>query len=231
MSAAEPMFFDDRSDAGRQLAAKLLSYKGASPVVLALPRGGVPVGYEIARQLHAPLDVVLVRKIGAPISPELAVGAIVEGKPVERFINRDIVADLAVPQSYLEEEIARQTREIERRRTRYFQGRLPVEVRNRTAIIVDDGIATGATMHVALRAVRRRGPARLVLAVPVAPASAIAALRSEVDDIVCLHSPEDFGAIGFFYRDFHQLEDEAVIALLAAAAKELSGSDRGAPAG
>ncbi len=223
------MFFADRSDAGQRLAAQLIPYKDSHPVVLALPRGGVPVGYEIARRLHAPLDIVLVRKIGAPISPELAIGAIVEGKPVERFINREIVADLGVSESYIEEEIARQTLEMERRRKRYFQGRSRLEVRNRTAIVVDDGIATGATMHAALRAVRRREPSRLVLAVPVAPASAIASLRSEVDDIVCLSTPEDFGAIGFFYRDFHQLDDDVVIVLLAAAAKELGDSDRSAP--
>ena len=220
------MFFDDRNDAGRRLAAKLLSYKEQHPIVLALPRGGVPVGYEIARQLHAPLDVVLVRKLGTPMSPELAIGAIVEGEPAERFINRDIVADLGVPDSYIEEEVARQTREIERRRMRYLQGRPPVDVRDRTAIVVDDGIATGATMRVALHAIRRRGPKRLVMAVPIAPAATIEAMRNEADDVVCLYSPEDFGAIGYFYRDFHQIDDETVIELLAETAKDAGASAR-----
>ena len=215
------MIFRDRSDAGRRLAEMLAPYKQQHPVVLALPRGGVPVGYEIARHLEAPLDVVLVRKVGAPISPELAIGAIVEGEPVERFINREIVDSLGVPESYIEEEVARQTREIERRRAQYFQGRARIDIRGRTAIVVDDGIATGATMRVALHAVRRGGPARLVMAVPIAPASTIEAMRGEADELVCLDSPEDFGAIGFFYRDFKQVSDSTVIALLNAAAREI----------
>jgi putative phosphoribosyl transferase len=202
MQELERTFFADRHDAGRQLAAKLLAYKDARPVVLALPRGGVSVGYEVARRLHAPLDIILVRKIGAPLQPELAIGAIVEGDPVERFINRELVADLRVPASYIEEEIACEKREIERRRSLYFEDRRPIAVRGRTAIVVDDGIATGATMRAALAAVRRRGPSRLVLAVPVAPAHTIEDLHDAADDIVCLMACEDFGAIGFFYRDF-----------------------------
>jgi putative phosphoribosyl transferase len=218
MRESEVTFFADRRDAGRRLAARLLTYKDAHPVVLALPRGGVPVGYEVAKQLGAPLDVVLVRKIGAPLQPELALGAIVEGNPVQRFINEDIVAALAVPKSFIEEEVARETGEIERRRSTYLRGRAPVAVRGRTAIVVDDGIATGATMRAALRAVRLREPSRLVLAVPVAPASTIDELRTEVDDIVCLLAPGDLGAIGFFYRDFRQLDDKDVIELLRDAA-------------
>ena len=223
MQEPDPTFFADRADAGRRLSAKLLVYKDARPVVLALPRGGLPVGYEVAERLQAPLDIVLVRKIGAPYQPELALGAIVEGNPVQRFINRDIVAELGVPQSYIEEEVVRETREIQRRRVAYLKGRPPVEVRGNTAIVVDDGIATGATVRAALRAVRQREPARLVLAVPVAPASMIEQLRGEADDVVCLYAPSDFGAIGFFYRDFHQLDDKTVTALLTAAAKRQGG--------
>jgi putative phosphoribosyl transferase len=224
MREPERTFFDDRNDAGRQLAAKLLVYKDAHPVVLALPRGGVPVGYEVAHRLHAPLDIILVRKIGAPLQPELALGAIVEGNPVGRFINRELVAELRVAACYVEKEIAREKREIGRRRLLYFKGRQPIAVHGRTAIVVDDGIATGATMRAALRAVRRREPSRLVLAVPVAPPRTIEGLRDAADDIVWLMAPEDFGAIGFFYRDFHQLDDQSVVALLTAAAKQLDSS-------
>lgn len=219
MQESEPRFFADRRAAGRCLGARLLAYRDACPVVLALPRGGVPVGYEVANELHAPLDVVLVRKIGAPLQPELALGAIVEGHPMQRFINQDMVAELGVPRSFIEEEVSREMREIERRRSTYLRGRVPVAVHGKTAIIVDDGIATGATMRAALRAVRVREPLRLVLAVPVAPASTLEELRTEVDDIVCLLAPDDLGAIGFFYRDFRQLDDKDVIELLAAAAK------------
>jgi putative phosphoribosyl transferase len=212
------MRFVDRQDAGRQLAARLLRFKEQRPAVLALPRGGVPVGFEIATRLEAPLDVVLVRKIGHPASPELAVGAIAEGEGIETFIGEQAVADLEVPQAYLESEITRQRREIEQRRQLYFASRPPLDIRGTTAIVVDDGIATGATMHVALRAVRRRGPARLVLAVPVAPAETLDRLGAEVDEAVCLAMPDDFGAVGFFYDDFRPVEDAAVIDLLARAA-------------
>ncbi|HEX3498715.1 MAG TPA: phosphoribosyltransferase family protein [Stellaceae bacterium] len=212
------MLLADRRDAGQQLAAKLLRFKDQRPVILALPRGGVPVGFEIAARLDAPLDVVLVRKIGHPRSRELAVGAIAEGETLETFIDESAVAELGVPQRYLEAEIARQTREIAHRRLLYFKGRRPVDIRQRTALVVDDGIATGATMRAALRAVRRRAPARLVLAVPVAPASTLDALRPEVDEIVCLSAPDDFGAVGFFYDDFQPVDDTVVIDLLERAA-------------
>lgn len=216
------MRFADRQDAGRQLAAELLRFRDRRPVVLALPRGGVPVGFEIATRLDAPLNVVLVRKIGHPWSPELAVGAIAEGAAPETFIDATAVAELEVPQAYLDAEIGRQRREIERRRRLYFKSRPPVEIRGCTAIVVDDGIATGATMRVALRAVRRREPATLVLAVPVAPAGTLAALRTEVDEAVCLSSPEDFGAVGLFYVDFRPVEDEVVVDLLDRAAQARS---------
>ena len=217
------MLFKDREDAGRRLAAELLAYREQRPVVLALPRGGVPVGFEIAKALNAPLDVVLVRKIGAPWMPELAVGAIAEGEPIEKIIERETVAELGVPQKYLDEEIARQTSEIERRQQLYRKTRPRSDIKGCTTIVVDDGIATGATMRAALRAVRREGPSKLVLAVPVAPASTLAKLRSEVSDIVCLSSPEDFGAISVFYADFHQVDDAVVIELLAQAAARATG--------
>jgi putative phosphoribosyl transferase len=212
------MMFRDRSDAGRRLAAKLMRFKDARPVVLALPRGGVPVGFEIAEELEAPPDIVLVRKIGAPGFEELAVGAIAEGTPIEMVIESETVAQLDVQQGYLDREIKRQSREIERRRTLYRMGRAPIGVSGCTAIVVDDGIATGATMRAALRVVRRQNPARLILAVPVAPPSTLDSLRAEADESVCLAAPEPFAAISVFYDKFHQLRDEEVTDLLTRAA-------------
>jgi putative phosphoribosyl transferase len=211
------MYFTDRQDAGRRLAAELIRFKDRHPVVLALPRGGVPVGFEIAQALGAPLDLVLVRKIGAPGEAELAIGAIAEGTPPEKILDDRMVVELDIPQSYIDEEVSRQIAEIERRRTVYLGDRVRAKIRGSTAIVVDDGLATGATMRAALRAVRRRHPVMLVLAVPVAPAAAIERLRAEVDEVVCLSTPEDFFAIGQFYLDFRQLEDAAVVALVDAA--------------
>jgi putative phosphoribosyl transferase len=208
------MLFSNRQEAGRRLAAELTRFKNTQPVILALARGGVPVGFEIALALNAPLDVVLVRKIGAPGISELAIGAIVDGEQLDKIIDSKLVAELAVPQSYLDAEIARQAAEIERRRRVYFKGRAPVTVAGRAALVVDDGIATGATIRAALRAIRRRSPAKLVLAAPVAPGHTIEALRPEVDEIVCLATPAQFFAIGQFYADFRQLDDEDVVALL-----------------
>ena len=212
------MTYADRSDAGRRLAGKLAHLKDRQPVILALPRGGVAVGFEIARALEAPLDIVLVRKIGVPWQPELALGAVTDGASREIFIDRDLADSLEIPDSYIEEETARQLEEIERRRRSYCEGRPALEIAGRTAIVVDDGIATGATMRVALQAVRRRGPARLVLAVPVAPPATLAALAKEADEAVCLEAPSRLGAIGYFYRDFHQMSDTEVTDLLARAA-------------
>jgi putative phosphoribosyl transferase len=213
------MFFADRQDAGRRLAAELLRFKDRQPAILALPRGGVPVGFEIATRLEAPLDVVLVRKIGHPLSSELAVGAIADGERLEQVIDESMVAEFGISQAYLDEEIARQRREIENRRQLYFKNRQPIDIRQRTAIVVDDGIATGATMRAALRAVRTRAPAMLVLAVPVAPVSALETMRPEVDEIVCLTSSEDFGAVGLFYANFRPVDDQVVIDLLERAAE------------
>jgi putative phosphoribosyl transferase len=206
--------FADRSEAGRRLAERLLRFKDERPVVLALPRGGVPVGFEVARALDAPLDLVLVRKIGAPFQPELAVGAVVDGGRAETVLNEDLVREFQIPESYIAEESARQLEEIERRRDLYLAGRVRVPVEGHTAIVVDDGIATGATMEAALHATRRANPKRLVLATPVAPPDTIARLRPQADEVVCLATPRLFAAIGAFYEDFRQLSDEEVVDLL-----------------
>ena len=206
--------FKDRTDAGRRLAAELLRLKDRAPVVLGQPRGGVAVAYEVAEALDAPLDLVLVRKIGAPMQPELAVGAVVDGSRPETVVHRDVADALGVPAAYIEEEAARQLAEIERRRELYLAGRAPVDIAGRTAIVVDDGIATGATVEAALLALRRARPAHLVLAVPVAPADTVARLRAEVDEAVCLATPRGFGAISVYYDDFHQMSDAEVVELL-----------------
>jgi putative phosphoribosyl transferase len=211
------MKYADRRDAGRRLAGKLAHLKDRRPVVLALPRGGVAIGFEIAQILDAPLDVVLVRKIGVPWQPELALGAVTDGATPETFIDRELATSLEIPEDYIKTETTQQLQEIERRRKSYCADRPPIEIAGRAAIVVDDGIATGATMRVALRAVRRRGPAWLVLAVPVAPPDTLDAFRAEVDEVVCLQTPAALGAIGFYYRDFHQMSDAEVTDLLARA--------------
>jgi putative phosphoribosyl transferase len=212
------MRFADRKTAGQALAQKLMRFKERKPVVLALPRGGVPVGFEIARALEAPLDMALVRKIGVPWHPELAIGALAEHES-EPSIDWDMAAKLGVTRPEIAEVVAREAAVIAVRRALYFRGRASVDLAGAHAILVDDGIATGATMRAALRAVRRRAPAALVLAVPVAPAETIAALAHDADEVVCLASPEDFWAVGQFYADFSPVEDETVCALLAQAAR------------
>ena len=208
------MIFEDRTQAGSQLAAELLRFKGQDPVVLALPRGGVPVGFEVAKALEAPLDLILVRKIGAPSQPELAVAAVVDGEKMELVINEDVLEALSLSEDDVRERAKREVEEIERRRRLYLGGRERVRVRGRTVLVVDDGIATGATMRAALRAVRRREPGHLVLAVPVAPPETVDLLRREVDEVVCLAMPSPFGAIGHFYEDFRQVGDDEVRDLL-----------------
>jgi putative phosphoribosyl transferase len=205
--------FADRTEAGRVLAQRLLRFKGERPVILALPRGGVPVGFETARMLEAPLDLILVRKIGAPFQQELAIGAVVDGTRAETILNEEMVREFQIPESYLAEESARQFEEIERRRALYLGGSTRAPIAGHTAIVVDDGIATGATMEAALHATRRANPEHLVLAVPVAPPDTIERLRPQVDEVVCLATPRLFSAIGAFYEDFQQLTDEAVVDL------------------
>ena len=208
------MQFVDRSDAGRQLAHRLAELDLTDPVVLALPRGGLPVGLEVARRLAAPLDLVLVRKIGAPGHEELAAGALVNGERPELVLNADVVRNYGIDQAWLDRQQALQLAEIERRRALYLGGRSRPPIAGRTAIVVDDGIATGATVRAALHAVRRSGPRELVLAVPVAAAEVLARLAPKADRIVSLHAPRDLMAVGQFYRNFRQIDDEEVVAML-----------------
>lgn len=210
--------FADREEAGGALAERLLGLHLPEPiVVLALPRGGVPVGAVVARALRAPLDLVLVRKIGAPWQPELAVAAVVEGDPPEIVVDDEVRRSMGVDAEFIETHAQRELLEISRRRHVYLQGRAPVDVRGRTVIVVDDGIATGTTMRAALKALRKRHPARLVLAVPVAPTDTLEAMRGEVDQVVCLEQPSPFHAVGEHYVDFHQVGDSEVITALDAA--------------
>ena len=204
----------DRIDAGRQLAARLVGRFATPPVVLALPRGGVPVAAEIAHALHAPLDLLFVRKIGLPWHPELAYAAVVDGNPPEVVINEEVARYEPLDDDELEQATRDEVAEIERRRSAYMTGRAPLDVTGRDVIVVDDGLATGTTARAALKGLRRREPARLVLAVPVAPVDTVSDLSPLVDELVCLATPEPFRAIGLHYRDFHQLEDDEVLAIL-----------------
>jgi len=206
--------FKDRSDAGRQLAAALVEYRDQRPVILALPRGGVPVAAEVATVFSAPLDLILVRKIGVPFQPELAMGAVVDGGSPLVVRNESVIRLVGIDEPDFKAVCDRELAEIERRRRRYLGNRKRVEVAGRTAIVIDDGIATGATTRAALRATRLRNPKKLVLAVPVAPTNSLAAMREEADDVVCLEDYSDFGAIGFYYSDFRQVSDEEVTEML-----------------
>jgi putative phosphoribosyl transferase len=208
------MLFQNRTDAGRQLAKALLKYKSRHPIILALPRGGVSVAAEVAAALDAPLDLLLVRKIGLPSQPELAMGAITDGEEPTIIRNSDVIELSGISADEFDAICEEERTEIERRRKRYLGDRARSKVRSQVVIIIDDGIATGATTLAAIRAVRRREPKELVLAVPVAPLDTINKLQPEVDAIVCLDTPEDLGAIGYFYRDFHQVSDDDVIATL-----------------
>ena len=208
------MLFQDRTDAGRWLARALVKYKAHRPVVLALPRGGVPVAAEVAATLDAPLDLVVVRKIGVPSQPELAMGAVTDGGSPTIIRNSEIIELCGVSERKFDAVCKEELGEIERRRKRYLGDRARTEVKGEVVIVVDDGIATGATTLAAVRAIRERKPKELVLAVPVAPLDTIEKLRAEVDDIVCLETPGDLGAIGYFYRDFHQVSDDEVISTL-----------------
>lgn len=207
--------FANRAEAGRHLAARLSGMRTEGRVVvLALPRGGVPIGAEVARALHAPLDLLLVRKIGAPWQPELAVAAVVDGTPPQLVVDESTCALSGIDRDYIEKAMTRELREIERRRHVYLAGRAPVNLADATVIVVDDGIATGTTMRAALKGLKAMRPRRLVVAVPVASADTVQALRGEVDEIVCLEQPEFFHAIGNHYGDFHQVSDEEVMAAL-----------------
>jgi putative phosphoribosyl transferase len=210
----EDLSFRDRADAGRQLAPRLMTYVAQNPVVLALPRGGVPVAFEVDQALRAPLNLVFVRKIGAPGHAEYGLGAVVDGAHPQVVLNEGALSHLKVPPNYIEEETQRQLKEIERRRQHYLAGRRPIDVEGRIAIVVDDGIATGGTVRAALKGLSRARPARLILAVPVAPADTIVDLKTEADEIVCLLTPEPFYAVGVHYDDFRQTSDREVTTLL-----------------
>ncbi|WP_022883985.1 phosphoribosyltransferase [Glaciibacter superstes] len=210
--------FRDRSEAGRLLATELTRRlpddKLHDPIVYALPRGGVPVAIEVARMLRAPLDLLIVRKIGAPGYPEVALGAVVDGDDPQTIINDDVYAATGRDAEALERIRRRELAEIERRRSRYLGDRAPLDPSGRTAIVVDDGLATGATAKAALTAVRRMGASRTVLAVPVAPDDTERELNGYADQVIALEMPTEFWAIGQFYTDFHQLTDDETIGML-----------------
>lgn len=216
--------YADRAEAGRLLARSLLRHRDQPCVIYALPRGGVPVACEIARALHAPLDLMLVRKIGVPYQPELAMGAVADGEPPVVVLNDDIVTAVMPSEIAIAEATQRESAEIARRRMLYLGGRPPLAATGRVAIVVDDGLATGATARAALRALKRQKPLRLILAVPVAPTETVMALKPDADEIVCLQMIEDFIAVGAYYRDFRQVEDAEVIHLLAEAREVPAGS-------
>ena len=210
--------FRDREDAGRRLAKRLARYRDEDSVVFALPRGGVPVGYEVARALKAPLDVFIARKLGAPNQPELGIGAVTQDGL--RVLNEGIIREIGIYEEYIERIAAEETKEAERR-LKLFRGERPEpEVRERTAILVDDGIATGVTTRAAIEVLRRGDPRRLVLAVPVCAARTVESLRKEADELICLEAPSDLMAIGLWYRHFEQTSDEEVIELLERARRE-----------
>jgi predicted phosphoribosyltransferase len=214
------MLFRDRSEAGQILAARLTAYADRPDVlVLALPRGGVPVGYEVARALHAPLDVFMVRKLGLPGREELAIGAIASGGV--RIVNEELVRALEIPDAVIDEIAAHEQQELERRERRYRDERPLRDVRGHTVILVDDGLATGSTMRAAVAALRQKKPARIVVAVPVGAADTCAELQQEADEAVCARTPEPFHAVGLWYRDFTQTTDDEVHELLQRAAGDL----------
>jgi len=209
--------FEDRPDAGRKLAERLRAYADRQDVlVLGMPRGGVPVAFEVAQALHAPLDVFLCRKLGVPLQEELAFGAIALGGV--RVLDEQIVEAAGLGRTEIDAITARERKELERREDVYRAGRAPLDVAGRTVIIVDDGIATGASMFASVRALRLLKPARIVVAVPVAPDSTCRRLGREVDELVCVHRPSSFYAIGQYYLDFKQLTDGEVVELLERAA-------------
>jgi len=214
------MTFENRRNAGRKLAAALQHYQDRDLVVLALPRGGVPVGAEVAAALGAPLDLLLVRKIGVPWQPELAMGAVIDGGTPIVVRNAEVIELARVTEADFEAASEVELAEIERRRQSYVGERARPNIAGRTAIIVDDGIATGATVRAAIRGLRRRNPEAIVLAVPVAPRDTIETLRAEVDEVVCLEMPADFYAISLYYRDFGQTSDAEVTRILNRMSKE-----------
>jgi putative phosphoribosyl transferase len=213
-------YFLDRVDAGRRLAAGLSRYANQPDLlILALPRGGVPVAYEVARELHAALDVFLVRKLGFPGHPELAMGAIATGGV--RILDEQLIKTYEVPSDAIEYVTQLEQRELERREKLYRDGRPAPDVRDHTVILIDDGLATGSTMRAAVEALRAEGARKIVVAVPIAPVDTCEAMRKEVDEIVCAVTPEPFRAVGIWYADFSETSDDEVRELIARAAQEL----------
>jgi predicted phosphoribosyltransferase len=218
-----PLRFDDRDDAGRRLGVAVRAAAEAhawpAPVVLGLPRGGVPVAAHVATALGAPLEVMLVRKIGVPWQPELAVAAVADGGEPVLVVDDEMLRITGTPREHVQQALPAHWQEIERRRLAYLQGRPLLPLAGRTAVLVDDGLATGTTARAALKALAARDAVKTVLALPVAPASEVVKLRQEVDEVVCLSAPTAFGAVGEFYRDFWQTDDHEVVRLLAQAAQ------------
>jgi putative phosphoribosyl transferase len=211
--------FADRADAGRRLAVRLAAMGLEDPIVYALPRGGLAVGAEVARALAAPLEPLIVRKIGAPLQPELAIGAVVDGAPPVVVVNEDVREATGADDAFFERAKAAGVAEIARRRAAWLGDRPLLSPVGHTAIVVDDGLATGASAKAALRALRRQGATRLVLAVPVAPVESLPEMLAEADDVVCLEAAERFYGVGAFYGDFHQLTEAETLALLHDTAK------------
>jgi putative phosphoribosyl transferase len=211
---ASQAYFADRADAGVRLGKALLQYRGQRPLILGIPRGGVPVAAEVAGALDGDLDVIVARKMGSPVSPELAMGAVAADGV--RYLNQETIRDLAVPGEYLEDVAREKSAEALARERRFRAGRPPLVVEGRTVILVDDGLATGSTMIAAARSIRARHPARLVIAVPVGPRDTCDAMRAEADEVVCLEMPASFMAVGLHYGDFSQTEDEDVDRILRA---------------
>jgi predicted phosphoribosyltransferase len=216
------LIFADRAEAGALLAERVAALSLAGPLVLALPRGGVPVAARIAQRLAAPLDVVFVRKLGAPHEPELAVGAVADGPSPEIVLNVKLVAALGLDEDYIAAQVQRERAAIEQRRGAYQGLRPGVDPAGRAAVVVDDGVATGMTMQAALRSVRRLGPSRLVAAAPVASREAVRMLRREADDVVCLGAPRQFLSVGSFYRSFAQVTEDDVARLLREASARIA---------
>ena len=213
------MLFRDRREAGRKLGIALGKFAGTDAVVLALPRGGVPVGFEVSQALHAPLDVFVVRKLGVPGQEELAMGAIASGGV--RVLNRTIIDGLVISPEQIDAVALREERELERREHAYRGDRGPLDVQGRLVVLVDDGVATGSTMRAAVTALRQKGPREIVLAVPVASRYICDELQEQADETICLYTPLDFFAVGQWYKEFTQISDDEVRALLERAAKNV----------
>jgi putative phosphoribosyl transferase len=204
--------FRDRVDAGARLADRLDAFRGQDVLVLGIPRGGIPVAAEVARRIDADLDVVVARKLGAPGYPELAIGAVTANGG--RFLNEEVIRELGVSDTYVEDITADRRTDAQQRERRFRGPYTAANIKDRTVIVVDDGLATGATMRAAVRSVRRRQPARIIVGVPVGSRQACAALRDEADEVICLSEPEDFWAVGYYYRNFQPTEDEEVERIL-----------------